>query len=104
MEYNQITFRRGKPGDKQRRIFEELETKGIFSTMYIDEDCLYNLGIYHNVCYMLDNLGLRDIFIKKEPTFEYLIREFLSSLIYNIHPSTASTCGTIQFRMFNVEY
>ena len=53
---------------------------------------------------MLDNLGLHDIFIRKEPIFEYLTREFLSSLIYNGHPNTGSTSGTIQFRMFNVEY
>ena len=79
-----------------------MQTKGIFSTRYIDEDCLYNLGIFHSVCYMLDNLGLHDIFIKMEPTFEYL--EFLSFLIYNVHPKTAGTCGTVQFRMFNVEY
>lgn len=81
-----------------------METKGIFSIRYIDEDCLYNLGIYQSVCYMLDNLGLHDVFIKKEPRFEYLTREFLSSLIYNVHPNTASTCVTIQFRMINVEY
>lgn len=81
-----------------------MQTKGIFSTRYIDEDCLYNLGIYHSVRHMLDNLGLHNIFIRKEPTFEYLTQEFLSSLIYNIHPNTASTSGTIQFRMFNVEY
>lgn len=72
MEHHQITFHRGKPGDRQKRIFKELQTKGIFSTRYIDEDCLYNFGIYHSVCYMLDNLGLHDIFIKKDPTFEYL--------------------------------
>lgn len=53
---------------------------------------------------MLDNIGLHDIFIKKEPTFEYLTREFLRSLIYNVYPNTASTSGTIQFRMFNVDY
>lgn len=72
--------------------------------MCIDEDYLYNLGIYYSVFYMLDNLGLHDIFIKKEPTFEYVTREFLSSLIYNVHPNTASTSGIVQFRMFNVEY
>lgn len=53
---------------------------------------------------MLDNLGFHDIFIRKEPTFEYLTREFLSSMIYNVHPNTARTSSTIQFRMFNVEY
>lgn len=104
MEHYQVTFRRGKPRDRQRRIFEELQTKEIFSTRYIDENCLYNLGFFHSVCCRLDNIGLHDIFIKKEPTFEYLNREFLSSLIYIVHPNTTSTCGTIRFRMLNVEY
>lgn len=53
---------------------------------------------------MLDNLGLHDIFIKKEPTFEYLAWEFLISLIYILHHNTVSTCGTVRFTMFNVEY
>lgn len=53
---------------------------------------------------MLDNLGLHNIFERKEPTYERLTREFLSSLIYNISPNTASTTDTMQFRMFNVEY
>lgn len=104
MEHYQVSFPRGKPGDRQRRIFWELQTKEVFSTRDIDENCLYNLGTFLSVCYMLDNLGLHDVFIKKEPIFEYLTREFLSSLIYIVHPNTASTCGTIQFRMFNVEY
>ena len=47
---------------------------------------------------------MHDIFTRKEPTFERLTREFLSSLIYLVHPDTASTVGTVKFRLFNVEY
>lgn len=53
---------------------------------------------------MLDNLGLHDIFERKEPTYGRLTPKFLSSLIYNISPNTASTVGIVKFRMFNMEY
>ena len=53
---------------------------------------------------MLDTLGLHDIFASKAPTYDRLTRQFLSSLIYTVYPDTASTIGTVCFRMFNVEY
>lgn len=53
---------------------------------------------------MLDNLGLHDIFERKELTYESLTREFLSSLICNISSNTASVVDTVQFRMFSIEY
>lgn len=60
--------------------------------------------MHHSVFHMLDNLGLYEIFANKEPTYDRLTREFLSSLIYTVHPGTASAVGTVCFRMFNVEY
>lgn len=53
---------------------------------------------------MLDFLGLNTIFVNREPTFERLTVEFLSSLIYTVSPNTASTIGTVKFRMFTVDY
>ena len=47
---------------------------------------------------------MHDIFARREPTYERLTKEFLSSLIYTVSPNTASTIGTVKFRMFNVEY
>ena len=104
MEYDGYILRQGKPGERQQRILERLQERDIVSTRYVDKDCLYALGLYHSVSDMLDTLGLHDIFARKEPTFERLTREFLSSLIYIVSPNTASTVGTVKFRMFNVEY
>ncbi|MCI08018.1 hypothetical protein A2U01_0029089, partial [Trifolium medium] len=39
-----------------------------------------------------------------EPTYVNLTLEFLSSLSYTAVPNTASTVGTVKFRMFNKEY
>lgn len=62
MEDKEVIFHEGKARNRQRRQFEELQTRTIFATRYIDENCLYSLSIYHSVFYMLDNLGLHDIF------------------------------------------
>lgn len=104
MEFNNIILRGGKPGERQSKILQKLQTREILATRYVDEDCLYTLGTYHSVFHMLDNLGLHDIFANKEPTYDRLTREFLSSLFYTVHPGTASTIGTVCFRIFNVEY
>ena len=81
MEYNDILLHGGQSGDRQRKLLNKLQSREIFSTSYIDKDCLYALGIYHSVFYMLDKLGLHDIFGRKEPTYERLTLEFLISLI-----------------------
>jgi hypothetical protein len=104
MEFNDTTLRQGKPDERQNKILQILQTREILATRYVDEDCLYTLGTYHSVFHMLDNVGLHDIFASKSPTYDTLTREFLSSLIYIVHPGTASTVGTVYFRMFNVEY
>lgn len=104
MEFNEYVLRKGKPGDRQRKILEKLQGREIVSTRYVDEDCLYTLGLYHSFFHLADILGLHDIFTRKEPTFERITQEFLSSLIYLVHPDTASTVGMVKFRMFNVEY
>lgn len=70
----------------------------------MDNNCLYTLGIYHSVFHLLDLLGLHTIFVNREPTFERLTVEFLSSLIYIVSPNTASTVGIVKFRIFAVEY
>ena len=104
MEFNRYVLREGKPGDRQRKILEKLQGREIVSTRYVDEDCLYTLGLYHSFFHLDNILGLHDTFTRKEPTFERLTREFLSSLIYLVHPDTASTVSTVKFRQFNVEY
>lgn len=98
MEFNNIILHGGKPGERQSQILQKLQTREILATRYVYEDCLYTLGTYHSVFHMLDNLGLHEIFANKEPTYDRLTREFLSSLSYTIHP------GTVYFRMLNVEY
>jgi hypothetical protein len=62
MEFNNITLHGGNPGERQNKILQRLQTREILATRYVDEDCLYTLGTYHNVFHMLDNLGLHDIF------------------------------------------
>ena len=104
MEFNGFILRGGKPGDRQRKIIERLQNREILPTRYVDENCLYTLGIYHSIFHLLDNLGLHNFFSNKEPTYERLTIEFLSSLIYIVNPNTASTVGTVRFRMFAVEY
>ena len=95
MEFNGFILREGKPRDRQRKIIERLQNREILPTRYVDDNCLYTLGIYHSIFYLLDNLGLHSIFSNKEPTFERLTIEFLSSLIYIVNPNTASTIGTV---------
>ena len=104
MDFNGYVLRSGKPGSTQRKLLEKLQSTAIYSTRYIDEDCLYTLGIYHSVFHLLDKIGMHNIFSAKEPTYPRLTYEFLSSLIYNVTPNTASTVGGVQFRMFNREY
>ena len=104
MEYDGYILCEGKPGERQQKIVERLHWRDIISTRYVDEDYLYTIGLYHSIFHMLDILGLHDIFARKEPTFERLTREFLSSLIYIVNPNTASTVSTMKFQMFNVEY
>jgi hypothetical protein len=104
MEFNNIILHGGKPGERQNKILQKLQTREILATRYVDEDCLYTLGTYDSVFHMLDNLGLHDISASKAPTYDRLNRGFLSSLIYTVYPGTASTVGTVYFRMFNVEY
>jgi hypothetical protein len=97
MEFNGYILREGKPGDRQRRIIERLQNREILPTRYVDDNCPYTLGIYHSIFHLLDFLGLHTIFVNREPTFERLTVEFLSSLIYTVSPNTASTVGTVKF-------
>lgn len=53
---------------------------------------------------MLGILGLSHFLTRREPTYTILTREFLSSFSYTIIPNSASTLGTVKFRMFNWEY
>lgn len=99
-----IIFREGMDGNRQRQKYQELLTWEVFSTRYIDDNCLYSLGIYDCVYYLLRNLGLQHLFNHRDNTYENLTRDFLSSLMYTIKPNTSSTVGTIKFRMFNMEY
>lgn len=89
MEQGSIIFRDEKPGRRQRRKLKALQTCKIFR---------------HSVVFMLDNLNLYDIFVCREPTFERLTCEFLSSRIYLVSPHTSNTVDTVNFRMFNCEY
>ena len=96
MEFDGFLLRDGKPGSRQRKILEKLQTQEISPTRYIDTECLYTLGIYDSVFHMLDTLGLHDIFARREPTYERLTKEFLSSLIYIVCPNIASTIDTVK--------
>ena len=104
MEYHGYILHGGQAGERQLKRLEKLLTTPIHSTRYIDENCLYSLGIYHSVFFLLDKIGMHDIFATQAPTYPRLTFEFLSSLIYNVSPNTASTVGGVKFRMFNVEY
>lgn len=53
---------------------------------------------------MLDRLELSHFFSQKDPTHVRLTLEFLSSLHYTTRIGSASTTGTVKFRMFNREY
>lgn len=99
-----IIFCEGKDGNRQRQRYQELLTQEVYSTRYIDDNCLYSLGIYHCVYYLLENLGLEHLFDHRENTYMNLTMEYLSSLIYNVSPNTTSTVCTVKFRMFNMEY
>lgn len=84
--------------------YQELLTLEVFSTRYIENNYLYNLGIYIYVYYLLDNLSFQHLFNHRDNAYESLTREYFSFLMYSIRPSTASTVGIVKFCMFNMEY
>lgn len=53
---------------------------------------------------MIDRLGLTHFYAQRDATYVRLTLEFLISLVYTIQIMTASTVGTVSFRMFNREY
>lgn len=99
-----IVFHQGTRGARKEKIYKKLHNQDIPSIRYVNNFCLYSLGIHQSVYYLLENLGLRNLFEQRDHTYPSLTREFLSSLIYNVRPNTASSIGTIKFCMFNVEY
>lgn len=104
MEGGRIIFRQGASGERQEKIYNELFNQDILSTRYIENPCLYSLGIQNSVHYLLDNLGLLNLFEWMDSTYPGQTREFLSSLIYKVKPNTINFVGTVNFRMFNVGY
>lgn len=99
-----IIIREGRDDNKQMQKYQELLNREFFSTRYIKNICLYNLGIYNCVYCLLENLNLHHLFNRKDNTYETLTREILTSLIYTVRPNTTITVGTVKFLMFNVEY
>jgi hypothetical protein len=95
-----IVFRRGE----QSQIYEELRSREIQTTRYADDAILNALGLLDSVNYLLNNLNLNYFLSHKNPVYTQLTLEFLSSLIVSTHTETRSSIGTINFRMFNVEY
>ena len=53
---------------------------------------------------MLETLSLNYLLSFKDPVYAQLTLEFLSSLIFSPVPNTNCSSGTIQFRLFNIEY
>lgn len=104
MDEGNIIFQQGTSGSRQKKKYEDLLECDIFSTRYVNNANLHKLGIYHSVYYLFESVSLLNFMERRDHTYEHLTREFLSSLIYNVSPNTASTPGTIEFHMFNVEY
>lgn len=99
-----IIFLKGRDGNRKRKKYQELLTREVFSTRYIDNNYLYSLAIYHCVYYLLENLSLLHMFNHRDNTYENLTREFMSSLMYVVRPNTTSTVGMVKFHVFNMEY
>lgn len=99
-----IIFRQGRDDIKQRKKYEDLLSHDTFSTRYVDNACLQKLGIHNSVYYLVETLGLQNLFQRRDHTYMNLTREFLSSLIYYVNPNIESTADTLKFRMFNIEY
>lgn len=78
--------------------------RDILSTRYIDDSCLYTLGIYNNVYYLVEIIDLQNLFEHRDHTYLNMTLEFLSSLIYYTMPNSESMVCTIKFRMLNIEY
>lgn len=100
----EILFRVGEPSELQEEIYTTLSTREIESTRYVDETCLIALGILDSVNDMLNTLNLNYFLSFKDPVYAQLTLEFLSSLIFSPNPNTNYSGGTVQFRLFNVEY
>lgn len=54
--------------------------------------------------YLVETLSLQNLFEHRDHTYMNLTLEFLSLLIYYTVPNSASTVGTVKFRMFNIKY
>lgn len=57
-----------------------------------------------SIYFMLGRLGLSHFYACGDVTYVKLTREFHNSLTYSVKPDTASTIGTVKFRMFNREF
>lgn len=53
---------------------------------------------------MLSTLNLNYFLSFKDTIYAQLTLEFLSSLIFSLAPNTNCSSGTVQFRLFNIEY
>lgn len=100
----EIIFREGEPGEMQAEICGALHKREIESTRYADEPYLIALGILDSVNHILNTLSLNYFLSFKDLVYVPLTLEFLSSLIFNPNSNTGCSSGTVQFRLFNVEY
>jgi hypothetical protein len=100
----EVTFRQGKAGEKQEKLYRALLERDFYPTKYPHVECLKQLGLYQSVGYLINALNLDYFLSQSNSTFVQLTQEFLSSLIISITPNTQSSTGIVRFRMFNKEY
>lgn len=104
MREYELLFRNGEPIELQEETYTALSARKIESTRYIDEPYLLALGILDSVNHMLDTLSLNYFPYFKDPVYAQLTLEFLSSIIFSPTPNTNCSSGTVQFRLFDIEY
>ncbi|KAI5413961.1 hypothetical protein KIW84_058203 [Lathyrus oleraceus] len=104
INYMGVAFAEENDGENQRSRYHKLFKRDILAMRYPDDASLHDLGLFDNVHWMLNNLGMSHLFSLTTHTYIRLTYEFLSSFRYTAPIGGSCTTGTAHFRMFSRNY
>ncbi|XP_020273363.1 uncharacterized protein LOC109848329 [Asparagus officinalis] len=90
------------PDLNQEVRFNNLVSRRMTSTKFIDNDALLQLGLKENIYNLFNGIGWGEFVTLHRPTYRRLTLEFLSSLVVDANDSVAG--GRLIFRFFNKCY
>lgn len=94
VDFMNIVF---KEGMNQHQRYATLYRCQITMTRYSDDSYLCSLGMFDNVCFMLNTIGWTHFVNLRHPTYEWLTLEFLDSYSYVMNPLSQNSIETIRF-------